>query len=193
MIPYLLIILGIILTIWGLIGAFRIAILPLVRAREIVFKSKDDYLFYETVKGKRLLRSKTKFLVNIYITLITVGIVAVRFGCYICFTEQGEDFWLYKRLFAASNSEQKSDRISEDGKYISEDGHEYNSYILIRENNIFFRDEVCIDNDDLKEKIKNFDRTNTIVVFDDFAISSTYHYVTDLLDDSGIKYIEESN
>lgn len=193
MIPYLLIILGIISTLWGLIGAFRIAILPIVRAKEIVFKSKDDYIFYETSKGKRLLKSKTKFLLNIYITLIIVGILAVLFGFYVGFSEHGEDFWLYKRFFDVSNSEQKSDRISDEGKYIAKDGNEYNYYILIRENNIFFKDEACPDITDLKEKIENFDRTNTIVIFDDFAVSSTYHSVVDLLHKSGIEYIEESN
>ncbi len=192
MVPYILIIAGIAAVIYGLIGLIRIAFLPIVRAHQVVFKRKDDYLFYENARGRRLLKSQTKFLLNIYLTLVIVGSLGIIAGFYAGFTEHGPDFWLYKTLFSAEE-EQKNDRINDEGQYKASDGKEYNYYILIRGSDIYFKDELCADNSELEERIKDFDRTNTIVVHDDYAVSSTYHFVVDLLNGSGIHYIEEGN
>ncbi len=192
MVPYILIIAGFIIGIYGIIGLIRIALLPLVRAHQVVFKRKDDYLFYENETGQRVLKSQMKFLLNIYITSIFVGFLLTITGYYLGFTDHGPDFWLYKTFFSSEEA-QKSDRINAEGQYISSDGKEYNYYILIRGSDIFFKDELCVDSAALEEKIKGFDRTNTIVIHDDFAVSSAYRLVTGLLDSSGIHYIEESN
>lgn len=192
MIPYILIIAGAIAVIYGLIGLVRIALLPLIRADQVVFKRKDDYLFYENAKGQRVLKSQKKFLLNIYITLVIVGTLFVVTGFYAGFTDHGSDFWLYKTLFHSEEA-QRNDRITEDGQYIASDGKAYNYYIMIKGSDIFFGDELCADHAALEDRIKGFDRTNTIVIYDDFAVSSTYHYVIDLLNKSGIQYIEEGN
>ena len=190
MIPYILIIAGVIAVIYGLIGLIKMAFLPLVRAHQVVFKRKDDYLFYENARGQRVLKSQKKFLLNIYITLVIVGTLLVVTGFYAGFTDHGTDFWLYKTLFHAGET-QRNDRITEDGQYVASDGKTYNYYILVKGSEIYFKDELC--DNDLEDKIKGFDRTNTIVIYDDFAVSSKFHYVIDLLDKSGIRYIEEGN
>ncbi|HAG70051.1 MAG TPA: hypothetical protein DCL38_08760 [Lachnospiraceae bacterium] len=192
MIPYILIIAGAASVLCGVIGVIRIAFLPLVRAHQVVFKRRDDYLFYENEKGKRLLRSQKKFLMNIYITLIVVGALVITAGFYAGFTEHGPKFWLYKKFFSLVE-EIRSDKITEEGKYVASDGKEYSYYIFIRGSEVFFGDEPCADISALEEKAKGVDRSNTIVVYDDFAVSSTYHSVTDLLDSLGIQYIEEGN
>ncbi len=191
MIPYILIIAGAASVLCGLIGVIRIAFLPLVRAHQVVFKRKDDYLFYENAKGRRLLKSQKKFLMNIYLTLIIVGTLVITAGFYAGFTEHGPDFWLYKNFFSLVE-EIRSDKITEDGKYLASDGKEYNYYIFVRGSEVYFGDELCTD-EALEEKVKSVDRTNTIVIFDDFAVSAAYHSVVDLLDSLGIKYIEEGN
>lgn len=192
MIPYVLSIVGSVAVLYGLIGLVRIAFLPIVRAHQVVFKRKDDYLFYENAKGQRILKSQKKFLLNIYFTLIIVGALVIVAGFYAGFTEHGPNFWLYRTLFSSGDTE-RNDRITEDGQYITSDGKEYNYYILIRGADIYYKDELCADSSDLEAKIKGFDRTNTIVIHDDFAVSSAYHAVIDLLDKSGIHYIEEGN
>lgn len=192
MIPYILIIAGVVAAAYGLIGLIRIAFLPLVRAHQMVFKRKDDYLFYENAKGQRVLKSQKKFLLNIYITLVIVGTLIAITGFYAGFTEHGPDFWLYKTMFS-DGTEQKNDRINEAGQYIASDGNAYNYYIMIRGSDIYYKDELCEDISELEEKIKRIDRSNHIVVCDDFAVSSEYHSVIDLLNDSGIQPIEERN
>ena len=192
MIPYVLIISGLIAVLYGMTGLVRIFFLPLVRAHQVVFERKDDYLFYENAKGQKLLKSQKKYLMNIYITLVIVGTLVLITGFYAGFTQHGPDFWLYKKLFA-SEEDQRNDRINEDGQFIASDGKEYNYYILIKGPDIYFRDELCGDEKALEEKISEFDRTNTIVIYDDFAVSSAYHFVVDLLDRSGIRYIEDGN
>ena len=192
MIPYILIIAGAASVLYGLIGVIRIALLPLVRANQVVFKRKDDYLFYENAKGRRLLRSQKKFLMNIYLTFIIVGTLIITAGFYSGFTEYGPKFWLYKNFFSLVE-EIRSDKITEDGKYLASDGKEYNYYIFVRGPEIYFGDELCADTDALEDKVKGVDRTNTIVIYDDFAVSSAYHSVIGLLDGLGIHYIEEGN
>lgn len=190
--PYILIAVGIAAVIYGLFGLIRIAFLPLLRAHQVVYGRKDDYLFYENEKGQKLLNSQKKFLLNIYITFVVVGIFVIITGFYTGFTEHGQDFWLYKKMFSVEETQNK-DRINENGRYVAPDGKEYNYYILIRGSDVYFKDELCTDNSVLEEKIRGFDRTNTIVVHDDFAVSSAYHFVINLLNKSGIHYIEESN
>ena len=192
MIPSILIIAGACSVLYGLIGVIRIALLPLVRAHQVVFKRKDDYLFYENTKGRRLLKSQKKFLMNIYLTLIIVGSLVIAAGFYAGFTDHGPDFWLYKNFFSIVE-EIRSDKITEDGKYLASDGKEYNYYIFVRGSEIFFGDESCADTVALEDKVKGVDRSNTIVIYDDFAVSATYHSVVDLLDSLGINYIEEGN
>ena len=192
MIPYILIIAGAASVLCGLIGVIRIAFLPLVMAHQVVFKRKDDYLFYENAKGRRLLKSQKKFLMNIYLTLIITGVLVITAGFYAGFTQNGPDFWLYKNFFSLVE-EIRSDKITEDGKYLASDGKEYNYYIFVRGSEVFFGDEPCPDMAILEEKLKSVDRTNTIAVYDDFAVSAAYHSVVDLLDSLGINYIEEGN
>ena len=192
MIPYILIIAGAASVLYGLIGVIRIALLPLVRANQVVFKRKDDYLFYENARGRRLLRSQKKFLMNIYLTFIIVGTLIITAGFYSGFTEYGPKFWLYENFFSLVE-EIRSDKITEDGKYLASDGKEYNYYIFVRGPEIYFGDELCADTDALEDKVKGVDRTNTIVIYDDFAVSSAYHSVIGLLDGLGIQYIEEGN
>ena len=192
MIPYIFIIAGFFAVLYGMIGLIRIAFLPIIRAHQVVFQRNDDYLFYENAKGKKVLKSQKKFLLNIYITFVIVGSLLVITGFYSGFTSHGPDFWLYKTLFPAGKAE-RNDIINEEGQYLARDGKEYNYYILIKGSEIWFKEELCEDAAALEEKIKEFDRTNTIVVHDDFAVSSAYHSVLDLLDRTGINYIEEGN
>ena len=192
MIPYVMIIAGIAAVIYGLVGLIRIAFLPIVRAHQVVFERNDDYLFYENAEGQRVLKSQIKFLLNIYITFLVVGLLVIMAGFYAGFSDYGQDFWLYKILFSSEET-QRNDRITKDGQYVASDGKEYNYYILIRGSDIYFKDELCADSNALEAKVSGFDRTNTIVIHDDFAVSSAYHAVVDLLDKSGIHYIEEGN
>ena len=192
MIAIIMIIAGAAAVIYGLIGLIRIALLPLIRAHQVVFNRNDDYLFYENAQGRRVLKSQKKFLLNIYLTLVIVGSLVAITGFYAGFTDHGQDFWLYKRLFPAKEAP-RNDIINEEGQYISKEGKEYNYYILIRGSEIYFKDELCEDHTALEERLKDFDRTNTIVIHDDFAVSSEYHFVTGLLEKSGIHYIEEGN
>ena len=191
MLPYILIIGGAIAVLCGIFGLIRLAFLPIVRAKQVVFKRKDDYLFYENEKGQRVLKSQKKFLLNMYITLLVVGSLSVLIGFYAGFSEHGPDFWLYKIMYG--EEVQRNDRINEDGQFKASDGNLYNYYILIRGGDIYFKDELCEDFNLLENKIEEFDRTNKIVVYDDFAVSSAYHSIIDLLNKSGIQYLEEDN
>lgn len=192
MLPYIFIILGFLGVIFGTIGVIRLVCLPIRRAHKVVYERKDDYLFYENAKGRRVLKGQIKFLLNIYITLIFVGSLMVLAGFYIGFSDHGPEFWLYKTLFS-SEEKNYSDRITDDGKFVATDGKIYNYYIMIQGKQIFFKDVLCETHADLESMIQGFDRTNSIVVYDDFAVSSEYHYVIDLLKKTGINPIEDSN
>ena len=192
--PYVLIIVGTVAVIIGLIGSIRLAFLPLIRAHQVVFNRKDDYLFYESAQGKRVLRSQKKFLLNIYITFVVIGGLAVLAGVYLGFADKGPKFWFFKNMFSSEEASH-NDVINEEGQYISKEGKEYNYYIRIRGTEIYFKDddEPCEDDEDLEDRLKDFDRMNTVVVYDDYAVSSEYHSVIKLLENLGIHYIEEGN
>ena len=85
--------------------------------------------------------------------------------------------------------EQDTSEISEPaGPYTDINGREHQYYITISGMEVRFCGEVCADMTELEQKISDFGRINSIYVVDDFAVSATYHAVTDLLNRYGMTY-----
>ena len=193
MLPYILLIIGAIPALYGVFGLLRLLLLPLRRADQVVYHRVDDYLFYENARGRRFLNSQIRYLLNIYIVCIMIGVVLMFAGIYIGFTEYGDTFWLAKRYYQEQNGTPVNDHLNDEGQYIAADGKAYTYYIRVTGEEIYLRDEVCADTEALRAKMDRVDRMNEVILYDDYAGADAYHDVADLLRKLGIRFLEESN
>lgn len=194
MIPYIVIGLGIILMAWSGIGFIRLMFLPLTRMSDVVFKRLDDFLKYNTSEGQKYFKKNLKQLVWAYVVAMLTGLVLFFLGIYLGYAAEGDSFWFYQKVFGVeSHKEDTWDKITEEGKYKSDDGNEYTFYILVNGDRYIFSGEECESLEDLKERLSGIKRENTVMLIDGFAISSYYKQAEKLLNELGIKYETEED
>lgn len=191
MIPYILIIIGIVLTLVAIIGFIRLLLLPFTRMRGVVFEREDDFLKYQSREGKKYFRSNLKQITWIYLAILIAGLSCFLLGMYLGYAAKGDSFWLYRQIFGEDKKIGEWDRISEDGTFIAEDGKEYKYYILVDGKECSFCGETCADLTELSADLDDIRRENTVILIDSFAVSSVYRDVEQLLKESGIKYETE--
>lgn len=196
MIAIVLVVLGILLSIVGIIGLLAIAISPLIDDWDVVVRRKDDSLFYSTRFGKWVLKQRTQKMAWEYFSFFAFGVVLFFVGMYLGFADRGENFWFYKKIYGEQIDKTHWDRLTDEGFYEDPQGDVYKNFILIRGNVVYFNgatDEYIVsDISELGYKISEIAPENTIALIDSFAISSTYKEVTDMLDKLPRKYKEES-
>lgn len=194
MIPWTLIILGALCTIVGVLGLAALLLLPIFERFEIVFdKDKDIVQARTDAKVGKIVWEEKRHLTRDFIICIFVGILMFFAGMYLGYAAKGDSFWPYRKMFpsmAANSMIPESDKINENGQFISAEGRTYNYYIYVDGNNISFKGEPCADLEDLKHKLAEIRRDNTVAIYDDFAVSSTYRAVKKMLDELGIAYEE---
>lgn len=195
MIPWILIIAGALCAIIGVLGLFAILLLPIVDRFEIVFdKDKDVVQARTDSKIGKLVREEQKHLTRDFIICVFVGVMMFFAGIYLGYAEKGASFWPYRMLFpnevSIQTQNQVWDKLNESGQFVASDGTTYTYYILVSGNDISLSGEVCADLADLKRKLEEIRRENTVVVYDSFAVSSTYRAVKRTLNELGIDYEE---
>lgn len=191
MIPYILICIGIILMLVAIIGFIRLLLLPFNRMREVVYKREDDFLKYESREGKKYLKQSLNQLTWLYVITLFAGIVCFFLGVYLGYAAKGDSFWFYKQIFGEDSKTEYWDKISEEGKFIADDGTEYTYYILVSGDEYIFSGVECLDFDELKKNIEEIRRENTVILIDSYAVASKYHAAEKLLKELGIKYETE--
>ena len=191
MIPWTLIIVGALCTVLGVIGWISLFLLPVFERFEIVYE-KDKEIIHARLDpeyGKQVWYEK-KHLKRDFTICIFAGILMFFAGFYLGYAAKGEDFWLYRKMFPDRITTQVWDAINEDGQFVAEDGREYTYYILVSEDEVSFSGEKCSDLTDLKVRLANIRRENTVIVIDSFAVASTYHAIVEMLKEMGMDYEE---
>ena len=194
MLPKLLMITGAALFLLGFIGVFNLMIDPIKTMFKVVFKRKDDYVFYESDKGKNLLERQKKNLLTASIFFIVVGGVLFGMGYYLKYGPRG-----YNGISANENlTESPVDETSElhvqgldkEGKYHDKDGKVYSSYIEVTGQEIKHDGQLIGDIQAFEYYINDnkIDRNTMIYLIDNFAASSTYHRVDELLIEKAIPH-----
>lgn len=191
MIPYILIIIGILLTGIAVVGFIRLLLLPFVRMNEVIFEREDDFLKYESREGKKFFKRNLKQWTWVHVICLFVGVLCFFLGMYLGYAAKGDSFWFYKQIFGEDNRAEYWDKISEDGKFIADDGTEYTYYILVSGENYIFSGTECAGFEELKSNVESIRRENTVILIDSFAVSSKYHAAEKLLKELGIKYETE--
>lgn len=191
MIPYILIIIGIPLAIFGLLGLISLAVLPYRRLKKAVYEFEDDILKFSSETGRRQYNQWLKQIVWIYILSLFLGVSFFFLGIYLGYAAKGSSFWFYEQIFGEEIHDDYWDCITEDNKFVSNSGNTYTYYILITEDKYNFCGEECKDLNDLREKLSKIRRENTVILLDSFAFSASYHNAENILKELGIKYETE--
>jgi len=191
MIPWTLIIIGVLCTVLGVLGWIALLVLPVFERFEIVFdKDKDIVQARTDAKIGKIVQQEKKHLTRDFTICIFAGILMFFAGLYLGYAAKGDGFWLYRKMFPNRIAVQTWDEINEDGQFVAEDGKTYTYYILVSGDEVSLSGEKCTDVNDLKNRLSAIKRENTVIIFDDFAVSSTYHNIVKLLDELGIDYEE---
>jgi len=156
----------------------------------------DDISSDNTVK--KIVRSEKRKLTRDFIILVFAGVLMFFAGIYLGYAAKGTGFWPYRKLFPAEAAKQEAqlereryfDKLNADGQFVAEDGKTYTYYVIIDGEEISFCGQKYADTAALRAELEKVKRANTVMVFDDFAVSSIYHDVTELLSELGIDYEE---
>lgn len=194
MIPWTLIILGVLLAILGALGLLAILLLPIFDRFEIVFDKDKDILQVRTDSkfGKIVWKEKQHLTRDFFLCLV-IGLMMFWAGFYLGYAAKGENFWLYRKIFPGevTASAPVWDKINDKGQYVASDGAAYTYYVLVSGNEISLSGEKCENTEDFRNRLLEINRDNTVIIYDSFAVSSTYHAVEALLNELGFDYEEE--
>ncbi|MBP3593745.1 MAG: hypothetical protein J6J44_04400 [Lachnospiraceae bacterium] len=191
MIPWTLIIVGALCVIVGVLGLISLILLPIFERFEIVYDKDKEIIQARTDKefGKHV-RYEKKNLTRDFIICILLGTMMFFAGFYLGYAEKGENFWLYKKLFPDRVTVQVWDEINEAGQFVTEDGKAYTYYILVSGDEVSLSGLPCADMEDLEKRLSEVKRENTVIIYDSFAVSSTYREVKKILNKMGFDYEE---
>lgn len=191
MIPWILIIAGALLTVLGVLGLISLLLLPIFERFEVVYEKEKEIIQSRTDPefAKHVWYEK-RHLIRDFIICVFAGILMFFAGFYLGYAAKGDGFWLYRKLFPNRIAVHTWDEINENGQYVSEDGKAYTYYVLVSGDEISLSGEPCADLAELKNKLTEIKRENTVMIVDSFAVSATYHGVKKLLNEIGIDYEE---
>lgn len=198
MIPYFLIGIGIILIAWSAWGFIRLLFLPFSRMSSVVFKRKDDFLKYESKEGHKYFKTNLKQLTWAFVGLFIAGISCFLIGVYLGYAAKGPGFWFYEKMFGPVETPYYSEKLTDDGKYVSTDGDEYPYYIIVDGNEYIFNGELCANEKELESMLDDIGRKELsfggVILIDNFGVASKYHDAVKLLKEKGVvPKIEESS
>ena len=191
MIPWTLIIIGALLTVFGVLGWISLFVLPFFERFEVVYDKDKEIIQARTDKefGKQVWYEK-KNLKRDFTICIFSGILMFFSGFYLGYAAKGDGFWLYRKLFPDRIVVHTWDEINESGQYVDDTGKAYTYYVLISGDEVSLSGESCADLNELEDKLSEIKRQNTVMIIDSFAVSSTYRGVEELLNELGIDYEE---
>ena len=142
----------------------------------------------------RSISPEKKEKIGAKISLITAicGITAIIIGIFLLSSDRHGGIAPYYDPSEGTVSDNRWDRISEDGKYISESGKEYIYYIVIRGSEYEINGELCENIDDVRNRLSQIKPENTIMLVDSYAVASAFYDLESILQESGRNYeIEE--
>ena len=191
MLPIILMASGIALFAIGLYFLFNLLIDPIKTAFGVVLKRKDDYVFYESDKGKELLRRKKKSVLTASIFFLIVGAILFGIGYFMKFSPHGyEEAGDVAEVSINEVDDMHVQGLDKDGKYHDKDGKIYSSYIEVTGLEIRHNGQLIGDIDAFQNYVSEnkISRTMEIYVIDNYAASSAYHKVIEILSERAIPF-----
>lgn len=188
MIPTIIMVLGALIFLFSLVMLVRNSISPLV------VRWRNTHGEVELISTDKINLSRKKdrtFFYVLFTSTMTAGLLMFCFGFSLGYADKGEGFWFYHLVEGDTVTEQKWDRISDEGDFIADDGRKYPYYLLVRGNEYEFRGKSCENIDAVREQISRIPRENTVMIIDSYAVSQKVKDAEKLLKEMGIQYETE--
>ena len=197
MIAILLMVVGGILAIAGFLGLLALMIEPVHTMYMVIFKRKDDYVYYETKPGKALLQRNKKSLGGSCLFFLIVGILLFALGFFLKFSPRGLDSLFSKQVDSGTGvGDAESDKgikeaVNAAGNYVDEAGEEYYDYLIIHGTTVQYRDQKQMTIEEFEGFLEGLRKQNgkrNFYLVDDFASAQTFHRVEQLIEAGGMEY-----
>ena len=154
----------------------------------VMFRSLNGQTIPEENENiQRTRRNHRKLLISISFVLICMGGIFFLAGLYLGYAARGEGFWFHKLFYDSEEAVLCMENITDDGKYIAENGKEYSFYIIVQGDKYEFCSEPCDNFDDLKEKLSHIRLGETFLLVDNYAVAAEYNAAVNLLSEKGYK------
>ncbi|MBQ4481632.1 MAG: hypothetical protein II966_00215 [Lachnospiraceae bacterium] len=194
MIPVIMMIVGGILILLSLIGLIQFVFEPFQRTYRIVIKRADDYAHYTSPRNFAMLqKARRTYLTGILVMFVT-GFILSYAGAFLQFGERGFGFlFSTKALERASDTDsdvtgELENRIDENGNYTDPSGNSYSNFIVVKGHVVAFKEQEFKDMGEFRSFIGDIGDMGTVYIVDDYAASSTYKEVMDMLEEYGFDY-----
>ena len=192
MIAMIMMVIGAILAIVGFLGLLALMTEPVYTMYMVIFKRKDDYVYYETKPGKALLQRNKKSLRSSCLFFLIVGVLLFAGGWFWKFGPRGTDSLFSKQVEAgtgqgdAAVQNHVTQYVNPNGNYVDGNGMEHSYYVIVNETTISYCKEFQGNEAEFADFIKGLDGKRDIFLVDEFAVAKTYQATKKILDDSGM-------
>ena len=184
MLPVILIIIGIILSIVGIIGLLSVSVQPLMKAFRIVYTQDWEDYWYEHGKGQNAISESRKVLVTMYLIILVLGLCLTISGLMIQYMPRGND--------SAISAGNVGATVGDGNEWTDISGTPGISNLQADYSIVISGEKICVNGrtfetlEGFEEFLKTMDRTKRVTLVDDYAVSSTYHRVKELVNQYGL-------
>lgn len=200
MLPNILIVLGTLFTVLGGIGLVAINIHPFFKAIRIIFFHSIDDLVYDSVEGRTAIEKARKTLKRSFTFFLGVGLILLLPGLWLNYAPRGNDSFLSTFIDGAEMGNDHVENQQENSNSTVGSGievKERDSFceIIVKEKRIIVHGQEIGGTKDFETYLESneLNRRKKIFLVDDYAVSSTYHEIMELLDAKGMDYEIESD
>ena len=192
MIAMFMMVIGAILAIVGFLGLLALMTEPVYTMYMVIFKRKDDYVYYETKPGKALLQRNKKSLRSSCLFFLIVGVLLFAGGWFWKFGPRGTDSLFSKQVEAgtgqgdAAVQNHVTQYVNPNGNYVDGNGMEHSYYVIVNETTISYCKEFQGNEAEFADFIKGLDGKRDVFLVDEYAVANTYEAVKKILDDCGM-------
>lgn len=184
MLPVILIIIGIILSIVGIIGLLSVSVQPLMKAFRIVYTQDWEDYWYEHGKGQNAISESRRVLVTMYLIILVLGLCLTISGLMIQYMPRGND-----SVISAGNV---GATVGDGNEWTDISGTVGTGNLQADYSIVISGEKICVNGrmfetlEAFEESLKTMDRTKRVTLVDDYAVSSTYHRVKELVNQYGL-------
>ena len=174
MIAIIMMVAGAILAIVGFLGLLSLMFEPLYTMYMVIFRRKDDYVYYETKPGKALLQKNKKALRSSCIFFLILGLLLFAAGWFFKFGPRGTDSLFSKKVEAGT---EKGDS---NGKF---DGEQDEIWVI--ENVIYYQDQFDGTLEEFELFLKELDPKVEYTIWDEYSSAKSIYATYELMKSYG--------
>ena len=194
MIGILLMIVGVIFALIGFFILLALMFEPVYSMYMVIFRRKDDYVYYETKPGTALLQRNKKSLRGSGFFFLIVGILFIVAGWFIKFGPRGTDSLFSKQVESGTGKGDAEvqnilrESINDAGNFVDANGGEHYGYVIVTGETVTYRDEFKGNIEEFEGFVKQMNGKQELYLVDEFASAKTYREVERILNDYGMNF-----